>query len=277
VVAHPAEVWQNYGLGLLLPRSLVLLICGPGKAPEMQEFAAAARERGCTLLALAGSAEHPVASLADHVFLVRAEGDADAPAVPVCFHTALHFLAFEVARALKKPKPYWEAMEREFDELPKQMDWVFTQLAAVVRSAAAEVARLPRLRIVGGGFCQYPAWKAAQRMRSAGFPAEAVEATEFWSGVGHFARRDDTVLFLSGSQAKLKKLVHRCAAQARANGARVLSLTDGNDRDLIAASDLGILLPALLEVPAASLLVFMLEWLAGEVARAAQAGDRVAG
>jgi DNA-binding MurR/RpiR family transcriptional regulator len=95
-----------------------------------------------------------------------------------------------------------------------------------------------------------------------------VEASEFLSAHAHFARRDNTLLFLSGSQSKMKKLLHRGAAQARANGARVLSLTDSNDRELAEGSDLGILIPSLQEAPASTLTMFMLEWLAMEASRA---------
>jgi len=66
----------------------------------------------------------------------------------------------------------------------------------------------------------------------------------------------------------MKKLLHRCAAQARMNGARVLSLTDSNDQELVEGSDLGILVPSLLEMPASTLTMFMLEWLAMEALRA---------
>ena len=122
---------------------------------------------------------------------------------------------------------------------------------------------------MGGGFYHYPAWQAARRLRSlAGLQVEGVEASEFLNAHAHFARRDDAVLFLSGSQSKMKKLIHRCAAQARANGARVLSLTDSNDRELVEGSDLGILIPSLLEAPASTLTMFMLEWLAMEALRA---------
>jgi len=207
--------------------------------------------------------------LADYVFLSRAEGEVESPTVTVCMHAALNFLAFEAMRVLKKPKPWWDLVGKEFDQLPEKLDWVFTQLSSVVRSAAAEVAHFPRLRIVGGGFYHYPAWQAARRMRfQAGLPVEAIEATEFWTGLPHLARRDDVVLFLSGSQSKMKKLLHRSAAQARLNGARVLSLTDSNDRDLVEGSDLGILIPSLIEAPGCTLTLFMLEWLAMEATRA---------
>jgi DNA-binding MurR/RpiR family transcriptional regulator len=102
----------------------------------------------------------------------------------------------------------------------------------------------------------------------AGLPIEALEASDCWSGLAHFARPGDTLLLVSGSHSKMKKVLHRSAAQARANGARVLSLTDGNDRDLAEGSDMGILLPELLEAPASTLALFMLEWLAMEALRA---------
>jgi DNA-binding MurR/RpiR family transcriptional regulator len=160
-------------------------------------------------------------------------------------------------------------VNEEFDQLPDKLEWLFTQLPAVVRSFAAEVARLTCLRIVGGGFYQFPSWRAARVLQSLKGPqVGAVEASEFLSAHAHFARPGDAVLFPSGSHSKIKKLLHRCAEQARANGVRVLSLTDGNDRALVEGSDLGILVPPLLEAPASTLALFMLEWLAWEVLRA---------
>jgi DNA-binding MurR/RpiR family transcriptional regulator len=184
-------------------------------------------------------------------------------------HAALNFLAFEAMRVLKRPMPWWEQAEKEFAQLPDKLEWVFTQLPSLARSVAAEMAGFPRLRFVGGGFYHYPAWRAARRLRFlTGLPVEALEISEFSTGLAHFARCDDAVLFLSGSHARIKKLVHRCAAQARLNGAYVLSLTDSNDRDLVESSDLGILIPELLEATGSTLALFMLEWLAMETLRA---------
>jgi DNA-binding MurR/RpiR family transcriptional regulator len=271
VVAHPVEVFQSYGLSLLRPRSVLIMISAACESPEAQELARSAQERGCTLVVLTNTADRPLTNLADHVFLTRAEGDAESPTVTVCMHAALNFLAFEVARVLKRPQPQWDLVEEEFDQLPGKLEWVFTQLPSVVRSLAAEVVRVPGLRIVGGGFYHFPAWRAARRMRFlAGLPAEALEASDFWSGRAHWARRDDALLFLSGGHSKIKKLVHRSAAQARINGARVLSLTDSNDRELAEGSDLAILIPSLLEPTACTLTMFMLEWLAMETKRAAK-------
>lgn len=269
VVARPPEVFQGYGLALLRPRSVLIMISTKGEWPEAQELARAALERGCTVVALTDAPDSPLVKLAEHVFLARAEGDLESPAGAVCLHAALNLLAFEAMRALKKPQSWWGELEKEIDRLPEKLDWVFTQLSSVVRSVAAEVARPPRLSIVGGGFFHYPALHAARRLRTLpGAQVTALEASEFLTAHPHFARRDDTVLFLSSSHAKVKKLLHRCASQARTNGARVLSLTDSNDRDLAENSDLGILVPSLLEAPASFLTMFMLEWLVMEAMRA---------
>lgn len=269
VVARPVEAFQNYGMALLRPRSVLLMVSAKGEWPEAQELAESAQERGCTVVALANAPDNPLVKSADHVFLVQAEGDGDLPAVVVCMHAALNFLAFEVMRMLKRPQPHWDLMEEEFHRLPEKIEWVFTQLSEAVRSLTIELTQVSRLRIVGGGFYYYPAWQGAWHMQSLSVPqVGAVGALEFLSAHSLFARRDDAVLLLSGSHSKIRKLLHRCAVRGRASGARVLSLTDADDRDLAESSDVGILIPSLLEVPASTLAMFMLEWLAWEMARA---------
>jgi glucosamine--fructose-6-phosphate aminotransferase (isomerizing) len=273
VVARPVELLQAYALHYLhlRPRTVLLLISTAGEWPEGQDLVHKARERGCILVVLTNTPDSPLAKIADHVFFTRAEVDAASPAMAVCTHAALNFLAFEAARILKRPEPQWKLMQEELDQLPEKIDWVFTQLPSVVRSMAAEMVRPPRLRIVGGGFNHYPAWQGAWRLRSLASPqVEAVEASEFLNEHAYFARSGETVLLLSGSHSKMKKVVHRGAAQARMNGARVLCLTDSNDQELVAGSDLGILVPSLSEMPASILTLFMLEWLAMEARHAAK-------
>jgi DNA-binding MurR/RpiR family transcriptional regulator len=192
------------------------------------------------------------------------------PSVAISLHLALNFLAFEAARLLKRPKPSWKQVEKDFAELPAKLAWVFTQLPDIVRSLAKDLAQLPRLRIVGGGFYEYPAWRAAERL-APNANVEAVEATRFLAAPLRFARKDESVLFLSGSQSRLRKTLHDCAAQARANGVRVLVLTDSADRELAARSDVGLLTPTLAEAPASTLTLFMLEWLAMEALKPAPA------
>ena len=108
------------------------------------------------LLALANTPDSPLVKLADQVFLTRAEGDVESPSVTVCMHAAINFLAFEAMRALKKPKAWWDPVQTDFDQLPEKLDWVFTQLPSVVRSVAAEVARLPWRASWAEGFTTIP-------------------------------------------------------------------------------------------------------------------------
>ena len=266
VVARPVEVFQTYALALLKQRSVLIIIAAAGECPEAQELAATAKQRGCVVVVLTSSPEIPLVKMADYVLLTRSEGGPESPAVALCLHAALNFLAFESARILKRPEPQWGQVNDEFDQLPEKIEWLFTQLPTVVRSFGAEVARLPRLFIVGGGFYQFPSWRAARQLQSLpDSQVAAVEASEFLSTHAQLARTGEAVLLTSGSHSKIKKLLHRCAEQAKANGARVLSLTDGNDRALVEGSDLGILIPPLLEAPASTLAMFMLEWIVWEV------------
>jgi DNA-binding MurR/RpiR family transcriptional regulator len=269
VVARPVEVFRDYALSLLRSRSVLVMVFTPGEWPEAQELARTAHRQGCALVGLTNAPESSLAKIMDQIFLARSEGSAESPAVVVGMHAALNYLAFQAARVLKRPEPHWVSLESELEHLPEQVDWAFTQLSALVCSTAKELARYPQLHIVGGGFNHYPAWQAARRLRFlAGLPAEAIEPGEFGSRLADFARRDEAVLLLSASRARNKKLIHRCAAQARTHGVRVLSLTDSNDRELVERSDLGILIPSLMEPAGCTLTLFLLEWLAFEAQRA---------
>ncbi len=270
LMAGPAGFFKNYGAELLRPRSALLMICTAGEWPEAQDLAVIAHERGCTLAVLTNAPEGALAKTADHVFPVHGGAESDSPGVTVCMHVALNLLAFETMRALKKPKPWWDAVAKDFEQLPDKLEWAFAQLGPVIRSAAAELQSASGLSIVAGGFLHYPAWHAARRTSIlTNTPVEGVEATEPGTAVGRSDRRHKTVMFVSGSHSKMKKLIHRRAAEARAGGSRVLCMTDANDRALAENSDLGILIPEMQEAPASTLALFMLEWLAMELARAA--------
>ena len=268
VVARPAEVFQSYAVSLLRPRSVLVIICATGAAPEAEALAHVARQRGCTLLLLTNALESPLARIADHVFLVRAEGDGDDPALIVCLHAALNYLAFTLARLLKRHEAKGDSLEREFDELHTHVDWVLTQFPKVVRSMAVEITSHPRLQVVGGGFHEFPAWRAAYSLRAAaGLAAEGWEASAFINGLARSTRRDEAVLLFSSSRSKIKNLANWSAVQARTNGTRVLCITDNQDQELAEQSDLGILIPALMEATGSTLSLCLGEWLAMETGR----------
>ena len=274
VVARPAEVFHNYGHSLLEAGAVLLMIASGSDAPEVTEFAQAVRRRGVKLMLLTNVPDSSLAKAADQIVLIRAEGDGDVPAVTVCLHAALNYLALTAARILKRHDPSWESLEQEIFSLPGRIEWTLTQFPALIGSLTAELTRTSRLRIVGAGFYHYPAWQGARRFEClTGLSVEGVEVSEFLSGQAGLTQRDDAVLYVSGSRSKLKKLVHRSASQARVAGARVLSITDGNDRDLAERSDLGILLPTLMEAAGSTLSLCLMEWLAGEAARAGKPAE----
>jgi fructoselysine-6-P-deglycase FrlB-like protein len=271
VVSHPAEVFRTYGLNLLRPRSVLLIVSTSGDSLEVQELVNAAHDRGSTVVVLCNAPGGASANGADHVLVMCAEGGADTPAVAVCLYSALNFLALEGARVLKRPDPKVASLADEFDQLPGKLEWLFMQHTAVVRSAAAAVSNASRLHIIGGGFFHFPAWHLARRVRS--LPAVAVdasEASEFLSTPSELAREGDTGLFLSSSQSKLRKHIHRSAARAAQNGVHVVSITDSNDYELVQASNLAVLIPLMSEAPASALTMFVLEWMMAEAQRATQ-------
>jgi glucosamine--fructose-6-phosphate aminotransferase (isomerizing) len=271
VVTAPVEVFQHYGISLFEPRSVLLMIASASEPPQALELAQVARQRGARLLVLTNAPEGALAKAADQVVLTRAQGDGDAPAVSVCLHAALNYLALTTARVLKRHEASWDSLEREIVELPTQIEWTLTQFPGVIRTMAAELIQSPRVRIVGGGFYHFPAWRAARRLQILpGLPAEGLEASEFLSLQTGLTRHADRVLFLSGSRSKLRKLVHRSAAQAQVDGARVLSVSDGNDRELAEQSDLCLRVPALMEPAGSMLCLALMEWLADEAAEKPQ-------
>jgi DNA-binding MurR/RpiR family transcriptional regulator len=74
-------------------------------------------------------------------------------------------------------------------------------------------------------------------------------------------------MFVSGSRLRIKRLVHQAAAQIKVKGARLISLTDSNDRELVDRSEMAILAPPLSEVGGSMLALALLELLATQLAR----------
>lgn len=266
MVAHPAEVFLTYALPLLKPHAVLLMISAGESRPESEELARMAAQRGCVVVVLANSAENALMKFAHYPLLISGETQPDSPSMTVCLQTALNFFAFEAAQSLKRPEPHWKQVSEEFEQLPEKIDWLFTQLPALVRSLAGEISKLSNLQIVGGGFYEFPARRAARRLQTRrSLQVEALEPSGFLNANAAAVRAGEAALFLSGSHSKIKKLTHRCAEQARTNGARVLSMTDGNDRELSTGSDLGLLIPTLHEAPSSTITLFMLEWLISEI------------
>ena len=269
VVARPAKVFATYGAALLRPRSILLVLSEAEESEETLETARLARSRGATVLALSRDPMSPLAQMADGVFLLRLGEEAGAGVKGlISAQAALGYISLVAARSLKRHHPQLDVLEQEFEKLPGHMEWVLSQMPDAVRSLASELKGLPRLRLVGAGFYHAAALEAAFLMtRLAGLEAEGFESSEVRSGVLPVLEREAVVVFLSGSRCRLKREVHQAAAQAKIAAARIISVTDGNDRELADRSALAVLLPILTEMVGSTLALTLLAWVAAQVAR----------
>ena len=273
VLARSAKVFEAYTLSALRPRSVVVVISASGEDPEGLEVVRIARSRGAALLALTRNPDGPLARACEGVFLTRDEGAEDSAAAAVCQLAALSSIALIAARVLKHSSAGLE-FEDELKRLPGQLEWSFTQLSDALRSLAQELRAMDRLWLVGGGLYHPVVVRGARRLSaSGGIHGEGIEVSEFCSDPLFHLRRGDVAMFVSGSRLRIKREVHQAAAQIKLKGARLFTLTDTNDRELVDRSEMAILMPPLSEVGGSILALALLELLASQVARSLEKND----
>jgi glucosamine--fructose-6-phosphate aminotransferase (isomerizing) len=268
VLARSAKVFEAYTLSTLRPRSVVVVISASGEDPEGLEVVRIARSRGAALLALTRNPEGPLARACEGVFLTRDEGAEDSAAAAVCQLAALSSIALIAARVLKHSSAGLELIEDELKRLPGRLEWSFTHLSDALRSLAQELQALDRFWLVGGGLYHPVVVRGARRLSAfGGIHGEGIEVSEFCSDPLLHLRRGDVAMFVSGSRLRIKREVHQAAAQIKVKGARLVTLTDTNDRELVDRSEIAILVPPLSEVGGSILALTLLELLAIVVAR----------
>jgi glucosamine--fructose-6-phosphate aminotransferase (isomerizing) len=270
VLARCAKVFEAYTLSTLRPRSVVVVISASGEDPEGLEVVRIARSRGAVLLALTRNPDGPLAKACEGVFLTRDEGAEDSAAAAVCQLAALSSIALIAARVLKHSNAGLE-FEDELKRLPGQLEWSFAQLSDALRSLAQELRAMDRFWLVGGGLYHPVVVRGARRLSAfGGIHGEGIEVSEFCSDPLLHLRRGDVAMFVSGSRLRIKREVHQAAAQIKPKGARLITLTDTNDRELVDRSEIAILMPPLNEVGGSILALALLELLASQVARSAE-------
>jgi glucosamine--fructose-6-phosphate aminotransferase (isomerizing) len=275
-VVREAAAFQAYSVSVLRPRSVLLAISPSGEDSETLEVARVARSRGATVLVLANNAQSALAKSADGVFLVRAGEEHGAGAkAAVCQQAAASYLGLVAARVLKRPHPQLDSLEADFEKLPAHVEWAFAQLTDAVRSFASELQGLRSLCAVGGGFYHPAALQWASLLKKlTAIDACGFEAVEFMHGRLDSLERGATVIFLSGSRCRAKKHVHRLAERVEKARARVLSITDGNDRELADRSTLALFLPVLSEMVGSTLALALLDCVAYHAVRGQERGPR---
>jgi len=268
VLARSREVFEAYTLSTLRPRSVVLVISASGEDPGALEIVRLSRSRGAALLALTRHPDSPLARACEGAFLTREEGSEDSTAAAVCQLAALSGIALIAARVLKGSTAGLESLEDELKRLPGHLEWSFTQLSDALRSLAEQIRALDRFWLVGGGLYHPVAVRAAGRLSAWGrIHAQGIEVSEFCSAPLLHLRRGDVVMLVSGSRLRIKREIYDAAAQIKLKGARLIALTDTNDREVVDRSEMAILVPPLSEVGGSILALALLELLGTEVAR----------
>jgi glucosamine--fructose-6-phosphate aminotransferase (isomerizing) len=267
-LARSAKVFEAYTVSTLRPRSILLVISTSAEDPDALEIVRLVRSRGAVPLALTRHADGPLARACEGVFLTREEGAQDSAAAAVCQLAALSSIVLIAARILKHSSAGLELIEDELKQLPGQLEWCFTQLSDALRSLAQELRATDGFWLVGGGLYHPVVVRGAWRLSALGeVHGEGVEVSEFCSDPLSHLRRGDVAMFVSGSRVRIKRVVHNAAAQIKVKGARLISLTDSNDRELVDRSEMAILVPPLSEVGGSILALALLELLATQLAR----------
>jgi glucosamine 6-phosphate synthetase-like amidotransferase/phosphosugar isomerase protein len=219
-------------------------------------------------LAVTRHADSPLAKACEGVFLTRDEGAEDSAAAAVCQLAALASIALKTARLLKHSSAGLETLEEELKRLPGQLEWCFTQLWDALRSLAHQLRARDWLWLVGGGLYHPIVVRGAWRLSAVALiHAQGVEVSQFCSGPLSHLRRDEVAMLVSGSRLRIKRAVHQAALQIKVKGAKLISLTDSIDRELVDRSEIAILVPPLSEVGGSMLALSLLELLATACAK----------
>lgn len=259
VIAHRAEEFKSYPISALRPRSVLIILGQTGESEETLEAARAAKANGTVVLALTSNPESPLALLADEVFLLRVGDEAGSGLqLALCQRAALGLIGLLAARVFRRHQPYFDVLEEDFHNLPDRMEWVLTQLTDAARSLAGELKSCSAVNVTGGGFYYSASLQAAHSLiEFGGINAYGVDPFGFLPASSPRQLdpllKNSSLLVLSGSRCREKGGVHELANRWERSDRRVFSVTDSNDRELIGASTLAVILPVLTDTVGSTL------------------------
>ncbi|MGO9270232.1 MAG: SIS domain-containing protein [Terriglobia bacterium] len=258
VVVRSSLDFAAYAVAAVPRRSVVVAISRAGESRQTLEAARAAHSRGAMLLALTAAPESTLAKAADGVFRVRGSVADASPTVDLlCRHAAVGYLSLVAARTLKKPSRQLETLEHEFEKLPAQVEWVLTQLEDAAGAFASQLKDPTEIRVIGGGFYRPVAMLWALELgRSSGKRTVVLDPEE--CGLTP-AEKGGAYVFLSSSCSRVRAHMQECLGVARGSGAKVLALTDTNDRELADGASLALLLPTASELVGSTLALALLQ------------------
>jgi glutamine---fructose-6-phosphate transaminase (isomerizing) len=276
VIARRAADFEAYGVSVLRQRSLVLALSKSGETPAALDAVRAARARGAVVLAMTNNPASTLAQTADVVVLLRA-GDTTETflSTHLCQQAAIGYLALVAAQVLKRHHHHLEVLEKEFAQLPGQVERIQTHLQDAVHALAGELKDLTALSVVGGGLYHPVALQAARFFqKTSHLHTEGLEDDAFRAEVHAPGAAAPAVLFLSGTHCRVKKRIHSVCEEAKECGMKIFSVTDGNDRPLQESASLSLLLPELTEMVGATLTLALAQSLAEHGSRHAKRETR---
>jgi len=266
-VVREASSFLSYTLGTVRRGSVMVAVSnGAAAAPRLVEAVQAARKQGAQVLAVTAESS-PLALAADHVFVLpEVAGNPARGLAEACLeHAAVGYLALIAARLFKRPRASVDRLEDDWHDLPAHLEWIVSQLAAAVRSFAAELRSPGRVFLVGEGFYHPSALRAADLTPR----PDQVLGIDL-AGLRLRLVSDAAVVFLSSSRSRTRKESADRAIELNARGAASLAVTDSNDHELLRASRLALLLPDLAELPGSVLALAVAGWVARQMAEHAR-------
>ena len=257
------------------PKSIWFLIPERGESSELLPIAQSVRSQNGIALALVGEKSDPLAQAVDGAFVVNLGEMLGRIGLPIGEQAVAGHLPLLVARTLKRPVPRFEALEKEFVQLPDHLERAFAQHADGVRSLAAELGRAKNLTIVAGGsyYCS-AAGSADLLSRFAGIATRLLRVSEVPASTQVAPDHGSSVLVLTGARSPIKKQTLAVVQSAKRAGAKVLTLTDGNDPEVARHSAMTLFLPPLDEITGAILAHAVMAWTVYEASRLSLVGRR---
>ncbi len=266
-IARPVSEFEAYTLPSVEPRSLVINVTANGASESAKRLGPKLESGGAALWILDGRGR-----LLNWREAGAQESTAESEPAAVldfCLNAALTYLAVVASRVLKaQRKTDREKTEDKFQELPGQVEWIFSQLADAAKALAAKLAECGRLRFVGGGFFHPTALHAAWRIEGFSRKASVVEHAGDTQDIAAARGESEGVVIVTGSECRVKSDLHDTARALRHSGKSLFAITDGNDRELVMRSEMSVLLPQASESTGSLFALALLESVAGFMARA---------
>lgn len=254
--------------GRIRPGSIFFLIPEDPDSTELTKVADRIRSQEGLVLAMVVKPECPLGHHAEGVLVVRAGETPGRVALPIAQQAIAGYLALLAARAVKRPHPRFDALEKEFGLLPDHIDRALAQHTEGVRSLAREIARARSMTIVGAGSYQFPARQAVELLGIyGGIAARFVSAADAAPQHPSSTEAGSSLLVLTGSRCGDKTGIQSMVRAAKREGKTVFSLTDGNDSEISRNSRMTLLLPPLDEITGAVLAHVLVGWIAYEASR----------